>query len=505
MKTKLFLFLAFFAMLFSANAQVTSVALVGEAAGGWPTGAVGEVDAHHLTSTDGENWTLTNVVLTTAAAGGGVKFRANDAWTINWGSAAWPSGTGTQEGANILSIAGSYDVTFNSTTGAYSFVGGTPIPIVKLIGTCLAPATELLMATTDGNIYTATTVLAAGNAQFEFNDNAAVPTITTIGGTTFPTGPTSEIITNFIPVTAGNYVVSINLNDGTYSFVAVNPIINIALVGAATPIGWPNYPDPATEDLQKMSNKDNANENYYFGELPLTVAGLKFRANKGWTDSWGGVAFPSGPTAGNNGDILVTTAGTYSVEFVRSTGAYNFFTPKIGLIGNAIGGWGDSSEINLDTTDGITYSKNNVVVVANDGCKFRLDNRWTKAWGSTVFPSGVSATTVGGNIPATTGTYYVTFNRLTGDFSFGPVLANATFVTKNFTVSPNPSNDSWKIVSGSNQITAVEVVNVLGKVVYSNNSTSNEVVVDATNLSNGVYFAKVTAANATETIKLVKN
>jgi hypothetical protein len=123
-------------MAFSGNSQVTSVALVGEAVGGWPgdPGNPGPTDVHQMTSSDGENWTLVDVALTDAAVNGGVKFRANNAWTINWGSASFPSGTGTQNGANILPIAGVYTVTFNSTTGVYNFAGGAPIPVVNIVG-----------------------------------------------------------------------------------------------------------------------------------------------------------------------------------------------------------------------------------------------------------------------------------------------------------------------------------------------------------------------------------
>jgi hypothetical protein len=134
MKTKLFLFFAVLMMSFGVNAQVTSVAVVGEAAGGWPgsPGNPGPEDIHQMTSTDGENWTLNGLVLTTFATDGGIKFRANNSWDINWGAAEFPAGTGTQGGANIQCIAGTYDVTFNSTTGVYNFSGGTPLPTVKL-------------------------------------------------------------------------------------------------------------------------------------------------------------------------------------------------------------------------------------------------------------------------------------------------------------------------------------------------------------------------------------
>ena len=104
MKTKLFLFFAVLMMSFGVNGQINSVAVVGEAAGGWPgdLGNPGPEDVHQMTSTDGENWTLSGLLLTTFDVnGGGIKFRANNAWDINWGAAEFPAGTGIQDGANI--------------------------------------------------------------------------------------------------------------------------------------------------------------------------------------------------------------------------------------------------------------------------------------------------------------------------------------------------------------------------------------------------------------------
>jgi hypothetical protein len=51
-----------------------------------------------------------------------LKFRENLDWNNNWGNLGWPSGTAVWNGPNIPLIAGTYDVTFNTATGAYSFV-----------------------------------------------------------------------------------------------------------------------------------------------------------------------------------------------------------------------------------------------------------------------------------------------------------------------------------------------------------------------------------------------
>ncbi len=52
---------------------------------------------------------------------GGAKFRNGNAWHLNWGGSTFP--TGTTSGDNIpVNSAGLYSVTFNPTTGEYSFV-----------------------------------------------------------------------------------------------------------------------------------------------------------------------------------------------------------------------------------------------------------------------------------------------------------------------------------------------------------------------------------------------
>lgn len=53
---------------------------------------------------------------------GEAKFRADNDWGVNWGAAGFPTGTGEQDGANIgVNEAGTYDVTLNTCTGAYTF------------------------------------------------------------------------------------------------------------------------------------------------------------------------------------------------------------------------------------------------------------------------------------------------------------------------------------------------------------------------------------------------
>src|SRR5687767_14337852 len=117
---KLNLLFSFFAMLLlsSATAQVTTVGIIGTATPGlwdFDTDMVQHPDSAHL-------WSL-DILLTDGEA----KFRANDAWDINWGDTDFPIGVGTQGGPNIPVVGGMYTVTFNSNTGAYYFSGNSDI------------------------------------------------------------------------------------------------------------------------------------------------------------------------------------------------------------------------------------------------------------------------------------------------------------------------------------------------------------------------------------------
>ena len=508
MKTKLFLFIAVLIASFSVTAQVqyNSIAIVGAGVGGWPgdPGNPGPVDVHQLTRTPGtDTWVIENLVV----SGPGFKLRANNSWANandtppggNWGrpssGSQFPTGIAENNTGNFDTgiIAGTYTLTFNSVTWEYSFSGGAPISVVKIVGTSVATAGGESMITSNGNLYTLTTTLTAGSFQFELD---GIPN----GGLTFPNG-TADDPSAQVPVTAGTWVITIDVSSGNYTFTTyVSPLVNISILGAATPIGW--SPTAVQEDTQKLNNKDDANENYYLPELALTVENCKFRTNKDWDNfpSYGGTSFPMGPVAGDNSDIAVTTAGTYSVSFKRSTKAYSFFAPTVGIIGAAIGGWDDANEINMTTTDNITFTKMGVVV-SNGPCKFRLDNRWVKSWGSSSFPSGTAATSGQPDIPATAGTYNVTFNRLTGAFTFADALATTSFQSLGFSVSPNPTNSAWSFNASKDAIANIQIVDLLGKVVVNTTSTT----VDASALTTGIYFAKVNTANATATVKVIKN
>jgi len=98
----------------SAAATYTTIGILGDAtAGGW------DADADMTQSTfDQHIWNINGVEL----ADGELKFRADDAWDVSWGSANALSGFGELGGANIPITAGTYNIWFNDLDGGYILI-----------------------------------------------------------------------------------------------------------------------------------------------------------------------------------------------------------------------------------------------------------------------------------------------------------------------------------------------------------------------------------------------
>ncbi|OYQ47452.1 hypothetical protein CHU92_01010 [Flavobacterium cyanobacteriorum] len=179
---------------------------------------------------DGITYTLSNFTVTA----GGAKFRQTGSWAVNWGSTTFPSGVGVQDGADIPLAAGTYNITFNRQTGAYSFSYVT----LSIIGNAAAGwNTDVPLITADGNLYTLENqVLTTGELKFRVNNNFGVANW---GGTAFPSGTGVPDGPN-IPVTAGTYNITFNRLTAAYSFEAV---VNNTRDFEAT--GIMVYPNPA--------------------------------------------------------------------------------------------------------------------------------------------------------------------------------------------------------------------------------------------------------------------
>lgn len=112
------------------------------------------------------------------------------------------------------------------------------------------------------------------------------------------------------------------------------------------------------------------------------------------------------------------------ILFASSFFIFNVNAQTVSIIGSTspAGDW--ATDIDMATTDNITYTLNNVTLStfsdpATTGLKFRLNHDWGTNWGNSNFPMG-TAVLNGSNIRTVSGTYNITFNRNNGSYTFIP-------------------------------------------------------------------------------------
>lgn len=166
-------------------------------------------------------------ILTTYLTAKELKFRANDAWDVNWGGSEFPNGTSSQGGPNLqIPESGYFTIRFNDFTGLYSFTKENPASYnsVGIVGSAtpgLWDNSTPMQKGADGHTWTLENFeLTAGAAKFRVDNSWAI----NWGGTEFPTGTATQN-GNDIPVVPGFY--NISFNDFTR-------IYNFELVGSAS-------------------------------------------------------------------------------------------------------------------------------------------------------------------------------------------------------------------------------------------------------------------------------
>ena len=340
------------------------------------------------------------------------------------------------------------------------------------------------MTTEDGITYTLDEyVFSSGSAKFRQDDAWT----NNWGGSDFPSG-TAVFNADNIPVVAGTYTVTFNLETLAYNFESSVIYPNIGMIGTAVNAG--------SDEDENLFTTDG--ENYFINAFTFSDGELHFRQDDEETVNWGATDFPNG-TATQDGGAIPVVAGTYNVTFNITTGVYSFDYVTISMIG-AFNEWGADED--LLTTDGENYLLESFVLSENGELKFRQNHDWGTSWGVAEFPSG-TATIGGANIPATAGTYSVVFNRLTGEFLFGNAVGIADLATNTNLVSiyPNVTNNSFAI---NKTAISIKIYNTVGKLtkVFNGNFDANQSF-DISNLNAGLYLVRIKTATNSNVQRLI--
>lgn len=266
-------------------------------------------------------------------AAGALKFRANDAWTINYG----PSNSNELEGTVLLDDPGAINIPEPGNYTVKFDVSRTKSPDLSYSVTKNSPDVAPAMLWVPGeyqgwNPGAAPTIKALNESVFEGYVNITAPT-----GYKFTSAPdwnhinygdagtpgtlTTDGLANGMGLAvAGVYKFNVNVTNLTYSAVLIN---SMGMVGPATAggsdAGWGT----------SVPMNYNAAEDVWTATINLAPGALKFRANNEWTINYGpadinaleGVLIFDDPDA-----INIAEAGNYTVtvDFSRSESPYKY-------------------------------------------------------------------------------------------------------------------------------------------------------------------------------------
>lgn len=229
---------------------------------------------------------------------GEIKFRENMAWANNYGDNG-ADGSLEAGGANInVTEAGSYKVTMDLNNLTYKLEKFS----IGIVGSAYNNwgATPDFMLTYDqySDVFRGIAKLQAGEMKFRMNNDWAVNYGDNGADGSLEAGGAN------INVTAGYYIVTVNLNDKTYTLEKIDHVWG--LVGSA----YNNW--GATPDAQFTRDWSNPFDNIWIlRNVDLLNGEYKIRANNDWAVNYGDNGADGTLEAG--GANIKATAGNYTI------------------------------------------------------------------------------------------------------------------------------------------------------------------------------------------------
>lgn len=223
---------------------------------------------------------------------GEIKFRENNAWDSDLGDDG-ADGSLEVGGANIAVTAGTYKITIDTAESTYTmedYSWGVVGDGYNAWGDDGPDAKFYYDYTTD--TFKVNVKLLDGDVKFRLNNDWAV-----------------EFEGENIPVTAGHYAISINLNDNSYTLEESDVW---GIVGDGYNAWGDDGPDFALTQIQP---------DVYVGDIATFLDGeVKFRLNNAWDADYGDDGADGTIEAG--GENIEVTAGLYRVQMDVANGTY---------------------------------------------------------------------------------------------------------------------------------------------------------------------------------------
>lgn len=195
-----------------------------------------------------------------------------------------------------------------------------------------------------------------------------------------------------IPVTAGDYKITLDLNSNTYTMEE----FSWGVVGSG-------YNDWGNLGPDAKFHYDYTTDTFRVG-VKLINGDIKFRKNNAWDTDYGDSGADG--TLDPGGDNIVVSEGHYMISMDFNTGTYTMEATDLwGVVGSGYNDWGnDGPDFTFtEVNPGIWVAEN--VTLIDGEIKFRKNNLWDTDYGDneadgTLDPGGA-------NIVVTAGTYII--------------------------------------------------------------------------------------------------
>ncbi|WP_203296389.1 SusE domain-containing protein [Luteirhabdus pelagi] len=241
-----------------------------------------------------------------------------------------------------------------------------------------------MYTTSESNVFVAYVFLKDGEMKFRENNDWAVNY-----GDTGADG-TIELDGDNIVTTQGDYKVTLNLNDNTYT---IEPF-SWGIVGSAYNDWGGNGPDAKTY-------YDYTTNTFKVG-VKLLDGEMKIRFNNEWNQDYGDTGADGTLDAG--GDNIVVTAGFYMLSFDLENLTYTIEEAELwGIVGSAWNDWGNAGpDANLTEVNPDIWVISGITLMDGE-YKFRINEDWANNLGDTGADGTLEAD--GDNLMATAGVY----------------------------------------------------------------------------------------------------
>ncbi len=203
-----------------------------------------------------------------------------------------------------------------------------------------------------------------------------------------------------IAVTAGDYKITLNLNDNTYTIEEYS----WGVVGS----GYNNWGE--TPDAKFYY--DYTTDTFTVG-VKLVEGEIKFRMNNEWSVDFGDTGADG--TLDSGGDNIAVTEGHYTIRMNLNDNTYTIEAADLwGVVGSGYNDWGSTPDFTFTEVNPDIWIAE-IVPLIDGEIKFRINNAWDTDFGDDGADGTLDAG--GANITVTAGSYRITLDTANGTYA----------------------------------------------------------------------------------------